>query len=231
MRNQHNEGFVLAITGPSGAGKTTLCRELVATGHGVPSTTVTTRPPRPGEENSLQYEYVTMTKFQDLLDHNELLCQTEFCDNRYGIRKAMVSERTKDGNVLVLDTIISPLTLKGILGERVAIVFLTPTAVELLSRLRARPDLTTEELTVRLEEASTQYSRVQHCDYVVFTKAKVEDTAFELRGLVNSLGESWRRNEGLFPQTCKCFTVQNVIRKGWVPGNDLLLLLQGMRIS
>ena len=98
------KGRLFVISGPSGAGKSTvLSNALNGRTDTVFSTSVTTRAPRPGEVEGVDYFFVDHQRFYEMVKNNELLEHAEFVSNRYGTPKAYVMEKMKEGFNVVLD--------------------------------------------------------------------------------------------------------------------------------
>lgn len=175
--HEKERSIILAVLGPSGAGKTSVCIELVRRSLGVHSQTVTTRPPYTGEEYPGQYEYVTSEKFSSLSDGGHLVCDTRFSDHRYGLRTQMVFEPLEKNKVLILDTIIPPRLLRQRLGKRVVTVFLTPRSSQVLKeRIRDQVDVRgSGDLRSRYAETDRLLGYAEHSDYIFFTDSLGKD--------------------------------------------------------
>lgn len=211
-------GFVLAITGPSTGGKTSLCRHLVENNIASGSTTVTTRHPRPNEVESDQYEYVNTDEFRKLSDAGQLLCETDFCGNWYGITTQMVYGVINRGVILALDTIIPPRLLKARLGKSVVIVFVSPTSGDtLLERIRELFGDDGESRMLREENARHQCRHeARHCDYYLRTDSTVESAGTQLIQMARELSESYKKDGNLFPECLKGFRMETAIEHGGI---------------
>ena len=98
------KGFLIVLSGPSGAGKNTLINAVFPT---IPnllySVSVTTRQPRVGELDGVDYFFRTEEEFDQMLARGELLEWAEFCGNRYGTPKTFVEEKIAQGKTVVMD--------------------------------------------------------------------------------------------------------------------------------
>ncbi|TWU78853.1 hypothetical protein ED733_007545 [Metarhizium rileyi] len=147
------------ISGPSGVGKGTLYNRLFAQHPDTFCLSVshTTRSPRPGEANGVDYHYVSVGEFEDLIAKNGFVEHAQFGGNRYGTSKMTIEEQTKKGKVVLLD--IEMEGVKQIKQSSIAAryIFIAPPSLEVLeSRLRGRG--TEEEASVqkRLEQAKKE---------------------------------------------------------------------------
>jgi guanylate kinase len=160
---------ILAITGPSGAGKTSICQRLGGLGLGVPSRTVTTRRPRgTAETTSQQYEFVTQTEFDDLQDNKELLVVTMWCGAMYGLRKTVLADARSNGRRLILDTIAPIHLLRAVFDENVRIVMVRTQMISTLeTRIRRRSQIRGSDTELRLVDARLQLQHEGEADLLV----------------------------------------------------------------
>jgi len=210
----NEQGFVLAITGPSGVGKTTLCRALVRRGIGAPSTTVTTREPRPYEVEGEQYEFVNEDRFRKLAESGRLLCQTEFVESMYGLRTEMIFDHVHSGERVILDTIVPPIQLKERLGRHVVVVFLMPTDPTILRhRMQKRGEVSGQEIECRLAEARRQMQLAWDCDYVLMVDDDLERSEGELLRIATTLVASHTEEGHLRPEALAAFRPSAVLHR------------------
>lgn len=195
----HPAGLVFAVTGPSGAGKTSLVREFVARTGGAPSRAVTTRSPRPSETQTQQYEYVTPEQFKALQAAGELCCSTEFCGHLYGHRQSYLDEQLGQSRALILDTVVPPATLRECLQDRVIIVMVLAERSVLADRLQQRATSSPDDLNRRLADVD-RWNELEHrCDCVIRTDESSEGTsAIFLRQLLRLRRRSREQIDALF---------------------------------
>lgn len=156
---QQTKGFVLAVSAPSGTGKTSLCDKLAQDfDFVVRSVSVTTRPKRQGEISGRDYTFVGLDEFRKKERSGELLETAEVFGNWYGTPKAPVLDSISKGKVIVMD-----IDTKGALGihrmmpqDTVLVFVLPPSFSELEKRLRARGKNEPQELERRFQEASRE---------------------------------------------------------------------------
>ncbi len=97
------KGLLLVVSGPSGAGKGTICKEFLNNNEDVKlSVSATTRNPRDGEVDGVNYFFVTKDKFKSMIVNNELLEHAQIYDNFYGTPKAAILENLENGHDVVV---------------------------------------------------------------------------------------------------------------------------------
>src|SRR5580698_5491978 len=153
------QGILFVLSAPSGTGKSTLCANLRATPDFIYSISCTTRPPRPGEENGVDYHFLTREKFEQQIAAGEMLEYATFHGNYYGTPKATVKEALEQGTDVLLDIDVQGAsqirkTEDEIVSTSLVDVFIMPpTLEELEKRLRKRATETEEQVTRRLATA------------------------------------------------------------------------------
>lgn len=163
-------GLMLVLSSPSGAGKTTLSRRLIASDDNLTiSVSVTTRPPRPGEIDGKDYVFLSGEAFDALRDGGGLLEWAEVFGNRYGTPRQPVEDALASGRDVLFD-----IDWQGTqqLAERmtddlVRVFILPPSAEHLRERLISRAEDTTTEIAKRMAEASGEISHWAEYDYVL----------------------------------------------------------------
>lgn len=188
-------GIMLVLSSPSGAGKTTLARRLLAAESGIEmSVSVTTRKARPGEEEGRDYYFVSESEFRRMRDAGELLEWARVFDNFYGTPRSPVERALAAGRDVLFDV-----DWQGAqqLNEKVAQdlvrVFILPPSGEVLEqRLRSRRDAP-EVVERRMADAAAEISHWGEYDYVVVNA----DLEASLAGLRSILAAERLRRERL----------------------------------
>ncbi|OAQ73206.1 guanylate kinase [Pochonia chlamydosporia 170] len=149
----------IIISGPSGVGKGTLYNRLFAQHPDAFCLSVshTTRSPRVGETDGVDYHYVTMEAFEDLIAKDGFVEHAKFGGNRYGTSKMTIEEQTKKGRVVLLD--IEMEGVKQIKQSSIAAryIFIAPPSIEILeSRLRGRGTENEASVQKRLTQAHNE---------------------------------------------------------------------------
>ncbi len=97
------QGLLLVISGPSGAGKGTICKELMENGNFWLSVSATTRSPRKGEADGQNYYFLTKENFKDRIEQKDFLEYAEVYGNYYGTPKSNVLEKLKNGKDVIIE--------------------------------------------------------------------------------------------------------------------------------
>ena len=163
------KGMLAVISGFSGAGKGTLMKRLLNEYDNYSlSISATTRDPRPGERDGVDYFFVTKERFQEMIQNDELLEYAKYVDNYYGTPKAYVESEMEKGRDVILEIEIQgALKIKAKFQETVLIFITTPSAEELKKRLMHRGTESDEVIMKRLERASLEAVGVEAYDYIL----------------------------------------------------------------
>ena len=163
------KGMLAVISGFSGAGKGTLMKKLMDNYDNYSlSISATTRAPRPGERDGVDYFFVTRERFLKKKKNDELLEYAQYVDNYYGTPKAYVEAEMKKGKDVILEIEIQgALKIRAKYPESVLIFITTPTAEELKKRLMHRGTESEEVIKRRLERAALEAVGVEAYDYIL----------------------------------------------------------------
>ncbi|HEY8381077.1 MAG TPA: guanylate kinase [Microvirga sp.] len=165
-------GLILILSSPSGAGKTTLTRNLVQEQAGVLSISVTTRAKRPSEIEGRHYHFISVEEFMALRDRDELLEWAEVHGNFYGTPRKPVERTLASGQDMIFDIDYQGTRqVRQKLPEDVVTVFvLPPSFKELKARLERRAEDSAEIIAKRLTNARVEMERWVEYDYVLVNK-------------------------------------------------------------
>ncbi len=163
------DGTLYIISAPSGAGKTSLVRELAAGDPRVElSVSHTTRAPRPGEENGVHYHFTTVEAFQELVGAGRFLEHARVFDNDYGTSRDAVEARLAAGMDVILEIDWQGARqVRQALPESVSVFILPPSRDELRRRLTARGQDSEEVIQRRMDQAVDELSHYAEYDYLV----------------------------------------------------------------
>lgn len=164
-----SRGLLLVISGPSGAGKGTVCRELLKRLPGLRySISATTRPPRPGEQDGVDYYFVSQEEFRRLQEAGELLEWACVYGNCYGTPRRPVEEALRRGDDILLEIDVQGARqVKEKFPEAVTVFLLPPSYQELTRRLLGRGTDDAEQVSRRLDLAPQEVGQARHYDYIV----------------------------------------------------------------
>ena len=168
--NLEHRGVLFVLSSPSGAGKSTIARMLLAEDKDIAmSVSVTTRPPRPGEVDGRDYHFVDVPTFKRMVADGELMEWAHVFDHRYGTPKAPVEEMLAKGHDVLFDIDWQGAQqLYQQAGQDVVRVFILPPSVgELERRLRARGTDDKAVIDARMERANAEISHWDGYDYVL----------------------------------------------------------------
>ena len=163
-------GLMFVLSSPSGAGKTTLSRMLVAETPALRmSVSATTRPMRPGEVEGKDYDFVDQVRFDDMVANNELLEWATVFDNRYGTPRAPVEAALASGNDVLFDIDWQGTQqLRSRSPNDVVSVFILPPSVAALEqRLHTRAQDSDAVIRGRMKKAGDEMSHFDAYDYIV----------------------------------------------------------------
>lgn len=192
-------GLMLVLSSPSGAGKTTLSRRLLADDPEISlSVSVTTRPPRPGERDGIDYHFITQEKFAELRDRNELLEHATVFENSYGTPKAPVEAALAAGRDVLFDIDWQGTQQLGENAERdlVTVFILPPSAADLEKRLITRAQDSIEVVRKRMAKAASEISHYFEYDYVLIN-AELEKSLADLEAILRTERLKRERQVGL----------------------------------
>lgn len=163
------QGLLLVVSGPSGAGKGTICRSLMAQRPGLQySVSATTREPRQGEIDGVHYKFVPKDRFEEMIASDELLEWAPVYDNYYGTPKKMVQDSLKAGKDIILEIDIQgALQIKEKFPGAVFVFIVPPSLDELEKRITNRATDSPEVIAKRMKAAVSELSYISQYDYVI----------------------------------------------------------------
>ncbi len=173
QRDIARRGIMLVVSSPSGAGKTTLTRNLLEQEEGVSlSISVTTRAKRPSEIQGVHYDFITMRRFEGMRDSGELLEWAEVHGNCYGTPRAPVEEALSVGRDVLFDIDWqgTQQLYKSMREDVVSVFVLPPSAKELKARLERRAEDSGAVISQRLQNAAQEIPHWNEYDYVLVNR-------------------------------------------------------------
>jgi guanylate kinase len=184
-RREKRGGLIFVISAPSGAGKTTLVREVIRQLPGLRfSVSFTTRLPRPNEKEGEDYHFVSHSIFQKMVERNEFLEWAEVLGNRYGTPRPDLKELESEGVDLILD--IDTQGAKKIMKEisQPVLIYLLPPSLKILTeRLINRGVDSLEMVKFRLSNARRDMEEAYGYHYVIINDS-IEDALEKLKSII-----------------------------------------------
>ncbi len=164
-----NRGLLVVLSGPSGAGKGTICKAwLERNPNAVLSVSVTTRAPRPGEVEGVNYFFKTKEEFEEMVENNEFLEYASVYGNYYGTPRKYVQSQLLSGRDVILEIDIQgALQVKERFDEGVFIFIVPPTMDELKKRITERGTEDPETILKRFNSAFEELNFIKRYNYVV----------------------------------------------------------------
>ena len=178
---------LIIITGPSGVGKGTVVKELLDRNKDIwLSISATTRNPRVGENDGLNYYFISEERFKDMIDKKEFLEWAQFAGNYYGTPLSTVNEKIEKGFIVLLEIEVEGAKqIKEKFPESLSIFLLPPSKEELEKRIRNRGTDKEEAIDRRLSRANYEIASSNQFDFVL-TNHDVDETVKEVFKIIKS---------------------------------------------
>lgn len=184
-------GLLIVFSGPSGVGKDTLLQRFLPSREDcVLSVSATTRPPRPGEQDGVQYHFMSREAFQALAERGEMLEYAHYGDNFYGTPKACVDNALAEGKNVILEIEVQGAMQIRELRPDAVFVFVMPPSWEVLRRrLENRGTEDSEALAKRLAAAKAELALACEYDYVIIND-NLDRCSQDLDAVITAAGYS-----------------------------------------
>ncbi len=198
-------GNLFVIAAPSGGGKTSLIRALLERERGIRlSVSYTTRPPRPGEREGVDYHFVTLERFRELEQSGAFIEHAEVHGNWYATSAAWLEEQVRAGQDVLLEIDWQGAAqIRGIIPESVQIFVLPPSLASLAERLERRGQDDAVTIARRLEAAREEMRHCIEFDYVIINQdfaSAVDDLSAVVRASRLRTAQQRIRYEALLAQ-------------------------------
>lgn len=174
------KGLLVVVSGPAGSGKGTVLPKVMAAGGFRYSVSATTRAPRPGERDGVNYHFLDREAFEASISAGEMLEYTTYCGNYYGTPKKEAEAVLATGcNLLLEIEVEGAANVKAAYPDAVLIMLLPPSFAAEEARLRGRGTESEEKIRARLDQARYEVQQAPSYDYLVYNRDGEADRAAE----------------------------------------------------
>ena len=187
MLNKATKPKLIVFSAPSGAGKSSLIRNIIekSTGDIELSISATTRPPRDGEEHGRDYFFISDEEFNELRRSDSFIEHANVHGYQYGTLKSFVDEKIQNGISIILDIDVQGFNLiRNAIEHNLSIFIIPPSIKELRKRLTSRGLDSSDVIEKRLSNAKTELKYAEQYDYIVLNDL-FENTLSELVSIIN----------------------------------------------
>ena len=194
---QKNKGILLVLSGFSGSGKGTVMKEIMKkySDRYALSISATTRSPRQGETDGVEYFFNTREEFEEMIAKDELIEYAQYVSNYYGTPKAYVQEQLNAGKDVILEIEIQgALKIKEKFPDTLLLFMTPPSAEELKKRLIGRGTESMEVIQARLKRAIEEAEGIEKYDYLIIND-DLEECVERFHSIVTNEHERVSRNE------------------------------------
>ena len=181
-----NKGMLIVVSGPSGCGKGTVLAEILKSDKIFYSVSATTRSPRPGETDGVNYYFLTKEKFETLIEEDGMLEYASYCGNYYGTPKKPVEDMLEQGKHVILEIEVQgAMKIMEKCPEAVFVFILPPSLKELERRLNKRGTEAEDVIKKRLSEAAGEIKQAYKYNYAVIN-GELSEAVDDLKAIIRA---------------------------------------------
>lgn len=182
----NKKGILIVVSAPSGCGKGTILAEILKDESFYYSVSATTRSPRRGETDGVQYHFISKEQFEKNIKEGKMLEYAQYCDNYYGTVRSDVEEKLAQGmNVILEIEVQGAMQIKNICPDAVFIFIAPPSVSELRRRLKKRNTETLEVIEERVAQAADEIKFASDYDYIV-VNAELSDAINDFKSVIRA---------------------------------------------
>lgn len=181
-----NKGRMIVVSAPSGCGKGTILAEILKSHEYYYSVSATTRSPREGEVDGVNYHFISKEEFEKLIKEDGMLEYAQYCGNYYGTPKKILYDKMEQGiNVILEIEVQGAMKVKKLCPDAVFIFIIPPSISELERRLRKRGTESDEVIAKRVAEAAGEIKKAVNYDYIL-VNAALEDAVEDFKSIIKA---------------------------------------------
>ena len=181
-----NKGLLLVVSAPSGCGKGTILGEILKDDSFYYSISATTRAPREGEQDGVNYLFITKEEFEQRIAQGGMLEYAQYCGNYYGTPKKEVEQMRDAGRDVILEIEVEgAMKVRALCPDAVFLFIAPPSVEELRRRLNKRGTEAAEVIEERVSQASRELSYANRYDYII-VNGELEKAIQDFRTVVRA---------------------------------------------
>lgn len=181
-----SKGRLIVFSAPSGCGKGTMLAEILKDEKFYVSVSATTRQPREGEIDGVNYHFISREDFLRKIDENAFIEHAEYCNNFYGTMKSEVDDKLEKGIDVILEIEVQgAMKIRDIRPDAIFVFVAPPSISELRRRLKKRGTESEEVIEERISKAAGEITLAENYDYVI-VNAALEDAVSDFLAIIRA---------------------------------------------